>query len=184
LRINGMNGRPDDFETADRVVAPEAASELETLRAALAEAEARAAEARDVQLRALAEVDNIRKRAARDVEAAQRFGVERFAADVIEVCDSLELGLAASAGAAADAHVEGMQATLRLLYRAFERAGILAIDPQGEPFNPELHEAMTTQVSADQAAGTVLAVVQKGYALNGRLLRPARVVIARAPATA
>jgi molecular chaperone GrpE len=74
-----------------------------------------------------------------------------------------------------------MDATLRLINRAFERAGIVVLDPQGAAFDPELHEAMVAQPSADQAPGTVLAVVQRGYQLNGRLLRPARVVVARAP---
>jgi molecular chaperone GrpE len=76
---------------------------------------------------------------------------------------------------------EGMDATLRLVNRAFERAGIVVLDPQGAAFNPELHEAMVAQPSADQPPGTVLAVIQRGYQLNGRLLRPARVVVARAP---
>jgi molecular chaperone GrpE len=74
-----------------------------------------------------------------------------------------------------------MDATLRLINKAFETAGISVVDPQGQPFDPAFHEAMVTQPSADQTPGTVLAVVQKGYVLNGRLLRPARVVIARAP---
>jgi molecular chaperone GrpE len=148
----------------------------------LALALAQAQEARDAQLRAYAEMENVRKRAQRDVEAAHRFAVERFAADMIEVRDTLELGIAA-AGAAPEAasFVEGMQATLRLVDKAFERAGIASLDPVGQSFNPELHEAMVAQPTADHPAGSVMAVVQKGFTLNGRLLRPARVVIARAP---
>jgi molecular chaperone GrpE len=160
------------------------ATELETLRAALTEAESRADESRSALLRAVAEADNARKRAQRDIEAAGRFGAERLAADLLEVADSLDLGIAAGAGADAARLVEGMEATRRLLAKAFERAGVAWIDPQDQPFNPELHEAMTTQVSAESAPGTVLAVIQKGYTLNGRLLRPARVVVARAPETA
>jgi molecular chaperone GrpE len=148
------------------------------LAAALAQAEA----ARDAQLRAAAEMDNVRKRAQRDVEAAHRFAVERFGADMVEVRDSLELGLqAAGSSPEAGRFVEGMQATLRLLDKAFERAGIAVVDPAGQAFNPELHEAMTTQPSPDAVPGSVLAVIQKGFTLNGRLLRPARVVVARAP---
>jgi molecular chaperone GrpE len=162
----------------------EAAPELESLRAALADAETRALESRDALLRAVAETDNVRKRAQRDVEAASRFGVERFAADLLEVSDSLDLGIAAGAAADASGLVEGMEATRRLLAKAFERAGIAVVDPQRQPFNPELHEAMMTQESAEVPPGTVLAVVQKGYTLNGRLIRPARVVVARAPAAA
>jgi molecular chaperone GrpE len=139
----------------------------------------------DAQLRALAEMENVRRRAQRDIEAAHRFGVERFARDMIEVRDTLELGLAAVKPSPDTAPlVEGMTATLRLLDKGFERAGLALVDPVGQPFNPEFHEAMVTQPSADQPPGSVLAVVQKGFTLNGRLLRPARVVIARAPDTA
>ena len=148
----------------------------------LAAAQAQLQEAREAQLRALAEMENVRKRAQRDVEAAHRFAVERFAADMIEVRDTLELGLAA-AGAAPEAakFVEGSQATLRMVDKAFEKAGIAVVDPIGQSFNPELHEAIMAQPTADHPVGSVLTVVQKGFTLNGRLLRPARVVIARSP---
>ena len=156
---------------------PAAASDAE-----LATARAQLQEAREAQLRALAEMENVRKRAQRDVESAHRFAVERFAADMIEVRDTLELGLAA-AGAAPEAvkFVEGSQATLRMVDKAFERAGIAVVDPLGQSFNPELHEAIMAQPTADHPVGSVLTVVQKGFTLNGRLLRPARVVIARSP---
>jgi molecular chaperone GrpE len=158
-----------------------AGSDAEQLAAELALARTQLAEARDAQLRAVAEMDNVRKRAQRDLEAAHRFAVERFASEMIVVRDTLELGIA-HAGPSADSVtlVEGMQATLRMIDKAFEKAGISTVDPVGERFNPEFHEAMATQPSADQAPGTVLAVVQKGFVLNGRLLRPARVVIAKA----
>jgi molecular chaperone GrpE len=150
--------------------------------AELAAAQAQLQEAREAQLRALAEMENVRKRAQRDVESAHRFAVERFAADMIEVRDTLELGLAA-AGEAPEAvkFVEGAQATLRMVDKAFERAGIAVVDPVGQSFNPEFHEAIMAQPTADHPVGSVLAVVQKGFTLNGRLLRPARVVIARSP---
>ena len=156
---------------------PPASSDAE-----LAATQAQLQEAREAQLRALAEMENVRKRAQRDVEAAHRFAVERFAADMIEVRDTLELGLAA-AGAAPEAakFVEGSQATLRMVDKAFERAGIAVVDPIGQGFNPELHEAIMAQPTADHPVGSVLTVVQKGFTLNGRLLRPARVVIARSP---
>ncbi|HET7203447.1 MAG TPA: nucleotide exchange factor GrpE [Steroidobacteraceae bacterium] len=163
---------------------PEASAqtEVERLAAELAASQAQLTEARDAQLRAYAEMENVRKRAQRDVEAAHRFAVERFAADMIEVRDAPELGIAA-AGAAPGAAtlVEGMQATLRMVDKAFEKAGITVLDPLGQPFNPEFHEAMVTQPSAEHAPGSVMAVIQKGFTLNGRLLRAARVVIARAP---
>ncbi len=153
--------------------------EAERLGADLEAAEAKARENWDNYLRAVAETDNLRKRAARDVESASRYAIERFAAELLEVRDSLELGIAVGAGADPARLLEGMEATLRLVNKAFEKSGIAVLDPQGQPFDPEYHEAMVTQPTAEQEAGTVLAVVQKGYLLNGRLLRPARVVIAR-----
>jgi molecular chaperone GrpE len=180
-----MSSNPEQDPAGDAPGQPsaaDAATDVERLAAELNEARAQAADARDAQLRAFAEMENVRRRAQRDVEAAHKFAVERFAADLIEVRDTLELGLAA-AGTAPEAarFAEGTEATLRLLDKAFERAGIAVVDPSTQPFNPELHEAMVTQPTAEQPPGTVLAVIQKGFTLNGRLLRPARVVIARAP---
>jgi molecular chaperone GrpE len=161
---------------------PEAGSTAPgTLEAELADARAKADENWTSYLRAVAETDNVRKRAQRDVEAASRYAIERFAAELLDVRDSLELGVAAGPGADNARLLEGMEATLRLLNKAFEKSGLGLLDPVGQPFNPEFHEAMATQPTADQAAGTVLAVVQKGYVLNGRLLRPARVLVAREP---
>ncbi len=160
----------------------EADSGNERLAAGLAEAQARAEENWNQYLRAVAETENVRKRAQREVEAASRYAIDRFAGELLEVRDSLELGLASGAGVEAARLLEGMEATLRLLNKAFEKSGLTVVDPRGDAFNPELHEAIATLESAEQPAGTVLEVVQKGYVLNGRLLRPARVVVARAPA--
>ena len=151
------------------------------LEAALAEAEAKAQEHWNSYLRAVAETENVRRRAQRDVEAASRYAVERFAGDLLEVRDSLELGLQAGSSADPARLLEGMEATLRLLNRAFEKAGVTVLDPAGQPFNPEFHEAIATQPAAGQPPGSVLTVIQKGYVLNGRLLRPARVLVARKP---
>jgi len=153
--------------------------DVEALQAALAAAEARAAESKNLYMRALAEVDNVRKRAARDVEQAHKFALERFANNLIGVKDSLELGI--STAATADALKSGTEATLKLLSKAFEHAGVVELEPVGEPFNPELHEAMVMQPSAEHVPNSVLQVIQKGYQLNGRLLRPARVIVAREP---
>lgn len=153
--------------------------DVEALQVSLAAAEARAAESKDLYMRALAEIENVRKRAARDVEQAHKFALERFANDLIGVKDSLELGL--EAGGGSDALRSGTEATLKLLAKAFERAGVSEVVPQGETFNPELHEAMAMQPSAEHVPDTVTQVVQKGYQLNGRLLRPARVIVAREP---
>jgi molecular chaperone GrpE len=171
-----MTTQPEQ-ETEAR--AAETQSESERLAAELAEARAKAEENWNHYLRAVAETDNVRKRAQREVESASRYAIDRFAGELLEVRDSLELGLAAGAGADPARLLEGMEATLRLLDKAFEKSGLSVVDPRGEAFNPELHEAIATLQSAEQPAGTVLNVVQKGYVLNGRLLRPARVIVAR-----
>jgi molecular chaperone GrpE len=154
-------------------------SEVETLKAALAGAEAKAAESRDLYMRALAELDNVRKRATRDIENAHKFGLDRLATDLIGVKDSLELGIASEGSV--ESIKAGADATLKLLTKAFEKAGLVEIVPLGETFNPELHEAMVMQPSAEHVPNSVLQVIQKGYQLNGRLLRPARVIVAREP---
>jgi molecular chaperone GrpE len=175
---------PNEQEPTGRPVPPgtqEEAADVGALQAALAAAENRALESRDLYMRALAELENVRKRASRDVEQAHKFGLERIANDLIGVKDSLELGIASGAGASADALRQGTQATLQLLAKALEKAGVTEIEPQGEQFNPELHEAMVMQPSAQHVPNSIVQVVQKGYQLNGRLLRPARVIVAREP---
>jgi molecular chaperone GrpE len=173
---------PNEHEAAGRQAPPggeDEAGDAGALQAALAAAESRALESRDLYMRALAELENVRKRASRDVEQAHKFGVERIANDLIGVRDSLELGL--TSAASADALREGTKATLQLLTRALEKAGVTEIVPQGEQFNPELHEAMVMQPSAEHVPNSIVQVVQKGYQLNGRLLRPARVIVAKEP---
>lgn len=161
--------------------ASEASGELATLRAAVTAAEEQAAQHRDQYLRALAELDNVRKRAQRDVEAAHKFGIEKLVNELIPVKDSLDLAVENAAKADAAALVEGQAATQRLLAKAFERIGITELDPVGQPFDANQHEAMLAQPSATAEPNSVLAVVQRGYSLNGRLLRPARVIVAKAP---
>jgi molecular chaperone GrpE len=173
----------DGMDPTGNGAAAERPGSEEALRAQLADVQAQIQQYRDDYLRVVAEMDNLRKRTAREIDSAQRYAVEKFAGDLLEVRDSLEMGIAAAAGGGEAARLqEGMQATLRLIDKAFERAGLTVLDPQGQPFNPERHEAMATQESPEQAPGTILAVVQKGYLLNGRVVRPARVLIAREPA--
>lgn len=162
---------------------PDAADADKRLENELAEARAKADENWNQYLRAVAELENTRKRAARDIEHAHRFALERFAAELLPVKDALEMGLNAASDAKdqAGALVEGTEMTLKQLTQVFEKFGITEIDPKGERFDPERHEAMATQPSADAEPDTVLTVVQKGYLLNGRVLRPARVLVARRP---
>jgi molecular chaperone GrpE len=160
-------------------------AELEKLQQALTQAQERARENRDQYLRAVAELDNVRKRAQRDIEAANRYGLEKFAAELLPVRDSLELAVqSAEAEVDAQSLKQGQEATLQLLSKALERLGVTAIRPLGEPFDPARHEAMLVQESATAEPDTVIQVVQTGYALNGRLLRPARVIVSKAPSGA
>jgi len=129
-----------------------------------------------------AELDNLRKRTVKEVEQARRYGAERLAEELLAAVDSLEMGIEVGTNATAEALLEGKRATLRQLLTALAHAGVDPIDPQGEPFDPNLHEAMTTQPSDTAEPGTILEVVQKGYRINGRLLRPARVIVASEPA--
>lgn len=148
---------------------------------ALEEAQARADENWNLYLRAAAEAENVRKRASRDVENAHRFALENFGRELLAVVDSLEMGLAAADGSDADALREGSEATCKLLKTTLERFGIAEVDPEGEPFDPELHEAMSMMPAPNAEPGSVVQVIQKGYSLNGRLLRPARVIVAAEP---
>jgi molecular chaperone GrpE len=147
----------------------------------LAAAEERATENRNSYLRAVAELENFRKRSEREIDNARKYAIERFAQELVTVGDALEAGINAGAANPGPALLEGAQATLRQLHRAFDKAGIKIIDPAGQPFDPEWHEAMVAQDNRDHPANTVLTVIQKGYSLNGRLLRPARVIVSKAP---
>ena len=139
---------------------------------------------RDTQLRAAAEVDNMRKRAQRDIESANRYGLEKLAAELLPVKDSLALAVQASDRADTASLKSGQEATLQLLSKALSKFGVTEIDPLGEPFDPARHEAMLAQESATAEPNSVLQVVQPGYELNGRLLRPARVIVAKEPSRA
>jgi molecular chaperone GrpE len=148
---------------------------------ALADLKAQADENWDKYVRALAELDNVRKRAQRDADNARKFALERFASDLLAVRDSLELGLTSGDQNDATAIRAGCEATLKLLTSTMEQFGIREIDPLGEPFDPQMHEAITLQPSNNMEPGSILTVFQKGYTLNGRLLRPARVVVSAEP---
>jgi molecular chaperone GrpE len=151
-------------------------------QAALAAAEAKAQENWNSYMRAVAELDNYRKRMEREIDQSRKFAIERFAQELLNVSDALEAGIRIGTESPGPALLEGAQATLRELNKAFDKAGIKLLDPKGQPFDPNWHEAMVAQESADVPPNTVLSVVQKGYSLNGRLLRPARVIVSKAAA--
>ncbi len=177
---------PDQGQSAHEptAVLPETAAqlvEMERLQQALAEADERARNHWDQYLRAVADIENVRKRAQRDIEAAYRYGIDKLAQELLPVRDSLELAVENADRADAQSLAAGQEATLKLLAKAFEKLSISEINPLGEPFDPTRHEAMLMQPSDTAEPNSVLKVVQRGYEMNGRLLRPARVIVARAP---
>lgn len=193
-----MNEQQKPHEQAEDVTQQQAAAEsqhadtvelsdqqaiIAKLEAELQQATAQVAEQQDILLRVKAESDNIRRRAAQDVEKAHKFALEKFAGDLLAVVDNLERSLTfiKPDDEATKSINEGVELTLKGLLDTIGKYGVQQIDPQGQPFNPEQHQAMSIQPSADVAPNTVTFVMQKGYELNGRLLRPAMVGVSKAP---
>ena len=171
-------------ETADsQGTVDEVEDELAALRAALSEADAELTRQREGVLRMQAEMENLRKRLIRDLERSRARALESFIQDLLPVHDSLERGLEAADGAATvESLREGKLLIIRMLDKVMQDHGLETLDPLGEPFNPELHEAISMQPSDDYPENTVMLVVQKGFRLNERLVRPARVVVSQGPA--
>ncbi len=172
-------------DAAPQVEAAAAAERLpyESLEQQLAEAQKKVDEQFDQLLRTKAEVENLRRRHERELENAHKFALDRFVQDLFPVVDSMELGLAASSDEGVDVARlrEGGELTLKQLLGVLDKFGITPLDPLKEKFNPERHQAMTTQESSEVEPNTVLAVIQKGYLLNDRLVRPALVMVSRQP---
>ena len=190
------NGKEQDIESTEEEVLTESEESLEddgnesvpvdpieALENELAAAIQEAGEARQDMLRMQADMENLRKRLVREHEKARRRTLERFMSDLLPVRDSLERGLEAAADPAAtvDALKEGKQLIMKMLTKAMGDHGLQTIDPAGEPFDPEKHEAMTMLPSADHDENTVIEVLEKGYQLYERLIRPAKVVVSRKP---
>ncbi len=135
--------------------------------------------AHELFMRVRAEADNIKRRSEKAIADAHKFGLEKLAKQLLDVVDSLERALETDVQADDNALREGVQLTLDMLLATFSKFAIEVVDPAGETFDPQLHEAMVMQPDTDAASGTVLTVIQKGYVLNGRLIRPARVVVAK-----
>lgn len=155
---------------------------INELELTLAAAQSTVAGQKDSVIRAKAEVDNVRRRSAQDVEKARKFALEKFTAELLPVADNLERAIA-SVNAEDDSQkgiAEGVELTLQSLLSALEKFGVKSIDPKDQPFNPELHQAMSMQEVEGVAPNTVIAVMQKGYELNGRLVRPAMVMVSKA----
>lgn len=169
-----------DAQTQDQAADAASGEELVTRVQVLEE---QLAAAQDQSLRVAADLQNVRRRAEQDVEKAHKFALEKFAGDLLPIVDSLERGLDLSNPDDESIRPmrEGIELTLKMFNDTLKRYQLEAIDPHGQPFNAEHHQAMAMQESVDVEPNTVLKVFQKGYQLNGRLLRPAMVVVSKAP---
>lgn len=177
---------PESAATSENAEGAEQAAEsaeptVESLQAELEQAQAAAEEAKDQALRATAEAQNARRRAENEAEKARKFALERFAKDMLPVVDNLERGLAAmdSESEELKAAIEGVELTLKSLQDALKRHNIEVVNPLGEPFDPQLHEAVAMVPNPSAEPNSVIDVVQKGYTLNDRLLRAAMVAVAQ-----
>ena len=167
----------DAHKDEEKLESPE--KNADSLEAQLEAAQAKASENWDQYIRAKAEMDNLRRRNAKDVENAHKYGIEKFVNELLPVMDSMGMGLAAE-DASAESLREGMELTMNMLVKMMENLGIEEIDPMNEKFDAEKHQAMSMQPNADVEPNTVIAVMQKGYSLNERLIRPAMVMVSKA----
>ncbi|MGM0544825.1 MAG: nucleotide exchange factor GrpE [Pseudomonadota bacterium] len=154
-------------------------AEADALAAQVQDLEQRLAEANDQSMRAAAEAQNVRRRAEHEAEKARKFALEKFVKDLLPVVDSLEKALESMQEDATEVHREGVSMTLKMQLDVLNKFGVERIDPQGEPFDPQVHEAMAMVPNPELEPNTVMEVMQKGYSLNGRLVRPAMVVVSQ-----
>lgn len=170
-------------EASDTEAGAEPVNETETLQAQLATLAAAYESAKEATLRAQAEAQNVRRRAEQDVEKAHKFGLEKIVNDLLPVVDNLERALASFdiANEALKPFAEGIELTLKSFLDALARHKVEVVFPEGEPFDPNLHQAVSTVPNPDVEPNTVINCFQKGYTLSGRLVRPAMVVVSKAP---
>ena len=166
---------------ADGVIAEAEEITIESLTEQIEALKASVAESLDNAVRAQAELDNVRKRAARDVQNAHKYALDKFVNELLPVLDSMELGINASENVEDVSSLrEGMDLTMKLFSSSLEKSGVSPVAPQnGDKFNPDQHEAVTVQEVEDVESGSIVATLQKGYELNGRLIRPAMVIVAK-----
>ena len=182
--VDDASANPDREPAEEApVAAGDAVPDHVELTALLEDARGKADEHWDQVVRMQAEMDNLRKRSERDLANAHKFALERFANELLPVKDSLEMGLAAFVGENADPQKlkEGVELTLQMLTAAMEKSDIQEVNPENESFDPDFHQAMSMQERDDVEPNTVVTVVQKGYLLNDRLIRPAMVIVSKAP---
>ncbi len=175
-----VEAQPVEPTDVDSEVTAEQARIAE-LEAQLEAAQQASLEERERAIRAVAEMENLRRRAAQDVEKAHKFALEKFAAELLPVLDSLEraIELADKENDTLKPMIEGVELTLKSMQSGVAKFGLVALDPTNQPFDPNAHQAMSMVPSADVAPNTVIAVMQKGYELNGRVIRPAMVMVSK-----
>lgn len=172
-----LEGNQTDAQEEAQLDSPE--KNADSLESQLEDAQAKASENWNQYLRAKAEMDNLRRRNIKDVENAHKFGLEKFATEMLPVLDGIGMGLAVE-DASAESLREGMELTMSMLDKMMEKLGIEEIDPINEKFDAAKHQAMSMQPNAEVEPNTVIAVMQKGYSLNERLIRPAMVMVSKA----
>lgn len=169
-------------ESVDTTAQPESPeAEIAALHAELEAAKAKADENWDIALRTKAEMENVKRRTDKDIENARKFALEKLANELLAVRDSMEMGLTAAQEDGADIAkiIEGSELTLKMFADVMGKFNIVQLDPKGEKFNPDHHQAIAMQPAEGQEDNTVMDVMQKGYLLNDRLLRPAMVVVVK-----
>ena len=179
---DALESMMEEAETeAEEAASPPEEQSVEQLARQLESARAKADEHWDQLVRTKAQMDNLNKRHQRELENAHKYGLDKFVGELLGVWDSLELGHAAAQDENVDVArlLEGTELTLKMMSDAMSKLGVEQVDPLNEPFNPELHQAMSMQPREDVPANTVVAVIQKGYTLNGRLVRPAMVMVSQ-----
>jgi len=176
-----LQGEQGEVQMDDEAKLDSPEKNASSLEAQLEAAQAKASENWDQFLRTKAEMENLRRRHQKDIENAHKFGIEKLVNELLPVIDSMDLGLA-SEDASAESLREGMELTMNMLKKMMEKLGIEEINPLHEKFDPDKHQAMSMQPSAEVEPNTVITVMQKGYSLNNRLLRPAMVMVSKLPA--
>jgi molecular chaperone GrpE len=180
--IKQAEGQVEEQQVDDHVAISAEQEKINELELALVAAKSTVSDQKDSVIRAKAEVDNVRRRSAQDVEKARKFALDKFAAELLPVVDNLERAIATvnKEDEGQQGLAEGVELTLQSMMAALDKFGIKVVDPLDQPFNPELHQAMSMQEVEGVAPNTVIAVMQKGYELNGRLVRPAMVMVSKA----
>lgn len=176
--LENLEDRSEDQQETSNEQELEYASR-EELESLLLAAEKKAQEQTEKAMRAIAELDNVRRRSEREVANAHRFGVEKLVKELIPVMDSLEQAYLTATQQSNQEMAQGIELTIKLLLTALEKFEVVQLNPEGEAFNPQEHEAMSIQISNELPANTVMMVFQKGYKLSDRVVRPARVIVSK-----